>query len=476
MYNNMNNTGESCLQSIITPKIIANVSDMLHKQDGGELFCEYKKSEILTFDNHKVKNSSFNISGGFAVRTFSGLSTALIHSNNITENAVLDATNEIKKLQQHSTSVTQKHSSNVQHNLYKNCDPTNESEYIDKIELVQKIDNYIRTKNNSVQQVTISLSGDFQLVQIISADGRIQNDIRPLVRISIVVVVGSNGKMESGFSSGGGRGSYKEFIFHEEKWRSHADKALCSALTNLEAIPAPAGTMTVILGPGWPGILLHEAIGHPLEGDNNRKQNSPFCHLMGKQVASKGITVVDDGTIANRRGSLNIDDEGTPTQHNVLIEDGILVGYLQDKKNANLMDVQSTGSGRRESYAHVVIPRMTNTFMEPGKYEPKEIIESVQDGIYAKGFSGGQVDTTSGKFVFSACEAYLIKNGGLTFPIKGATLVGDGPAILKQVSMVGNDMQLDPGSGTCGKDGQNVPVGVGLPTIKIDQITVGGTE
>jgi TldD protein len=347
-------------------------------------------------------------------------------------------------------------------------------EFETKVKLMADIDAYARVKDERVQQVTASLSGNWQAVQIIRAGGERAGDIRPLVRLNVSVVVAHGDRMETGGFGAGGRVTYDEYL-KPEAWKAAVDKALKQALINLNSVPAPAGEMPVVLGPGWPGIMLHEAIGHGLEGDFNRKGTSAFAGLMGERVASKGVTVVDDGTLADRRGSLTIDDEGTPTQRTVLIEDGILTGYMQDRMNARLMGVPATGNGRRESYAHNPLPRMTNTIMVNGDKDPGEILASVDKGLYAVNFGGGQVDITSGKFVFTCTEAYMIENGKVAQPVKGATLIGNGPDVLTKVSMIGNDMTLDTGVGTCGKDGQGVPVGVGQPTTKIDNLTVGGT-
>ncbi|WP_333023548.1 metalloprotease TldD, partial [Wolbachia endosymbiont of Pentidionis agamae] len=357
---------------------------------------------------------------------------------------------------------------------YPEVNPIKEMGLNAKIELLNKVNEYIRSKNSYVKQVKVTLSGEYQVVHIIKKDNQKFSDIRPLVRFNVLVILEKNGRTEKGHAGHGGRNSYSNFI-SEAKWKKIADQALAQALINLEAVQVPAGEMTVVLGSGWPGVLLHEAIGHGLEGDFNRKGVSAFSNLIGEQVAAKDITVVDDGTLPNLRGSINIDDEGVPSKYNILIENGILKSYMQDQMNAKLMNVNPTGNGRRESYKEVSMPRMTNTYMLAGKYEQEEIISSVKRGIYAVNFSGGQVDITSGKFVFSSSEAYLIENGKITQPVKGATLIGDGPTVLKKVSMVGNDLRPDPGIGMCSKNGQDVPVGVGQPTLKIDSITVGGT-
>ncbi|MEO6985784.1 MAG: metalloprotease TldD, partial [Paralcaligenes sp.] len=359
------------------------------------------------------------------------------------------------------------------HDLYPAIDPLNTLSAPDKVALLGRVETMARAADPHIIQVMASLGAEYDVILVAGSDGRLAADVRPLVRLSVTVIVERNGRREMGHGGGGGRTGLA--YFSDEILRSYVERATHEALTNLQAKPAPAGEMTVVLGSGWPGILLHEAVGHGLEGDFNRKGSSVFAGRMGKRVASKGVTVVDDGTLGGRRGSLNIDDEGNPSQHNVLIEDGILRGYMQDSMNARLMKTAVTGNGRRESYAHLPMPRMTNTYMMSGKEDPAEIIASVKKGLYAVNFGGGQVDITSGKFVFSASEAYMIENGKVTYPVKGATLIGNGPDAMNRVSLIGNDMQLDPGVGTCGKEGQSVPVGVGMPTLRMDGLTVGGT-
>jgi len=358
--------------------------------------------------------------------------------------------------------------------LYTDTNPLGEFEFAQKVKLLEDMNAYARALDSRVVQFSASISGEWQAVQIIRADGDRRGDIRPLVRINVSVVCADGDRMEAGSHGTGGRTGYASYI-EPDAWQAQIDEALRQALVNLDSVPAPAGEMDVVLGPGWPGILLHEAIGHGLEGDFNRKKTSAFSGLMGERVASKGVTVVDDGTLNDRRGSLAIDDEGTPTSSTVLIEDGILTGYMQDRLNARLMGMAPTGNGRRESFAHAPMPRMTNTYMHSGDRDPEEILKSVKNGLYAVNFGGGQVDITSGKFVFSASEAYMIENGKIGAPVKGATLIGNGPDVLTRVKMIGNDMKLDPGVGTCGKDGQGVPVGVGQPTLMIENLTVGGT-
>ncbi|GFQ75533.1 metalloprotease TldD [Trichonephila clavata] len=418
------------------------VNNALSNSDGGELFLEFCQSESLLFEDNILKHMDLNTRRGFGLRSFCEDSTSFVCSSEISEKEISNAASMVKS----SVSLNKTNSINLNEettSLYSRINPTNEMDLNSKIKLL-----------NEVNELS---------------------DIRPLVRFNVLVIIEKDGRTERGSAGHGGRDSYSKFI-SEKKWKEVANQALEQALVNLEAIPTPAGEMTVVLGPGWPGILLHEAVGHGLEGDFNRKKVSAFSNSVGKQVAASDITVVDDGTLPNLRGSISVDDEGTPPSYNILIEDGILKGYMQDHMNAKLMGVSPTGNGRRESYKEVIMPRMTNTYMLPGKYTPKEIISSVKKGLYAVNFGGGQVDITSGKFVFSSSEAYLIENGKITQPVKGATLIGDGPTVLKKVSMVGNDLKLDPGVGTCSKDGQNVPVGVGQPTLKVDAITVGGTE
>ena len=449
------------------------VNDSLINSDGGELFLEFCQSESLLFDDNILKHVDSNTRRGFGLRSFHDDIVSFVCSSEISEKEIADAAAIVKS----SISSNKKSSINLKGdivNLYSEINPIKEIDLTTKIKLLNQVNEYIRLQNSDVKQVKITLSGEWQVVKIIK-NNQILTDIRPLVRFNILVILEKNGQIERGSAGYGGRDSYSKFIA-EDQWKGIANQALAQALINLEAIPTPAGEMTVVLGSGWPGVLLHEAIGHGLEGDFNRKKVSAFSNSIGKQVAAKGITVVDDGTLPNLRGSISIDDEGTPSGYNVLIEDGILKGYMQDNMNARLMGVNSTGNGRRESYKEVIMPRMTNTYMLAGKHTPEEIISSVKKGIYAVNFGGGQVDITSGKFVFSSSEAYLIENGKVTQPVKGATLIGDGPTVLKKVSMVGNDLKLDPGVGTCSKNGQNLPVGVGQPTLKVDSITVGGTE
>ena len=450
------------------------VSDSLQGCDDGELFMEYCQSESFLFDDGNVKSASFDTRQGFGLRAVAGETTGFAHASNLDEQSLSRAADTIKAVRTGSGGTLAAPPSGTNQQLYSDDNPLPLVPFDVKVETLAEIDAYARAKDPRVKQVTASLGGSWQAVHIVRAGGEAATDIRPLVRLNVSVVVGDGNRMETGSYGTGGRVPYEKFL-KSETWRAAVDEALRQALVNLESVNAPGGEMPVVLGPGWPGILLHEAVGHGLEGDFNRKKTSAFSNLMGKQVAAKGVTVVDDGTFPDRRGSLTIDDEGTPTSKTVLIEDGILTGYLQDRLNARLMGMRSTGNGRRESHAHHPMPRMTNTFMLSGDRSHDEIVGTVKKGIYAVSFGGGQVDITSGKFVFSATEAYLIEDGKVTRPVKGATLIGNGPDVLTKISMIGNDMKLDLGIGTCGKDGQGVPVGVGQPTLKIEQLTVGGT-
>ena len=450
------------------------VDDALKGADDGELFLEYCQSEGIVFDDGQVKSAAFDTSQGFGLRAISGEVTAYSQASELSEDAIKRASKTVKSIRSGKGGIfAAPPGTNI--NLYQDDNPLSLVEFETKVKLMADMDAYARGQDKRVAQVTASLSGSWQAVEIIRVGGERAADIRPLVRLNISVVVEKNGRMEAGSYGVGGRVTYSQYL-EEKTWKPAVDEALRQALVNLKSIPAPAGEMPVVLGSGWPGILLHEAIGHGLEGDFNRKKTSAFSGLLGQRVAAPGVTVVDDGTIKDRRGSLTIDDEGTPSENTVLIENGILKGYMQDRMNARLMGVASTGNGRRESYAHAPIPRMTNTYMLPGDKDPEEILNSTKNGIYAVSFGGGQVDITSGKFVFSCTEAYRIENGKKGAPVKGATLIGNGPDVLTRVSMIGNDMKMDPGIGTCGKDGQGVPVGVGQPTIKIENLTVGGTE
>jgi TldD protein len=450
------------------------ISRGLDGADDGELFLEYRQAEVATFDNGRLKQATYDTSQGFGLRAVKDEAVGYAHASDVSESAIERAADAVRAVKGgysgHYAAPPPR--SNVK--LYDEESPLSSPSFETKARLLQTIDAYARAKDPRVRQVTASLAATWQAVEILRGDGETYRDIRPMVRVNVSVVVGDGNRQETGSDGYGGRESYERFIT-ADAWQGAVDNAVRQALTNLEAVPAPAGEMDVVLGPGWPGVMLHEAVGHGLEGDFNRKQTSAFAGLMGQRVAAKGVTVVDDGTITRRRGSLSIDDEGTPTNRTVLIENGILVGYMQDRQNARLMSMKPTGNGRRESFAHVPMPRMTNTYMLAGTSDPDEIIASVRDGIYATYFGGGQVDITSGKYVFQCTEAYRIENGKVGAPIKGAMLIGNGPTDLHRISMIGNDLKLDNGIGTCGKNGQGVPVGVGQPTLRIDRITVGGT-
>lgn len=447
-----------------------------HQVDYADLYFQYSNSESWSLDEGIVKSGSFNIDQGVGVRAVVDEKTAFAYSDKLSPEALLEAATTVKTIAAHGPkdrTIKVQSKNSLAHKLYVADDPLDSLSAEQKVELLEKVERMARARDPRVIQVMASLGATRDVVLVAGSDGRLVADVRPLVRLSVNVIVEQNGRRESASAGGGGRFGLNYFT--DSLIDEYVNRAVDDALVNLEARPAPAGQMTVVLGSGWPGILLHEAVGHGLEGDFNRKGSSVFSGRIGEQVASKGVTVIDDGTIQDRRGSLNIDDEGNPTQHNVLIEDGVLRGYMQDTLNARLMNTPVTGNGRRESYAHLPMPRMTNTYMLAGDKTPEEIIESVEDGIYAVNFGGGQVDITSGKFVFSASVAYRIENGKVTYPVKGATLIGSGVEAMNQVSMVANDLSLDPGVGTCGKDGQSVPVGVGMPTIRIDGLTVGGT-
>lgn len=445
--------------------------------DSGDLYFQSIRQESWSLEDSLIKEGHFNHHKGVGVRALSGEKTGFAYSDEIQLTLLEEAATAAKSIAYH----TQAHPVHVAiknmsaHQIYTSDNPFSSLSESQKIDLLKRVDQYARQKDPRIQQVIANLSASYETILIMNSDGQLSADVRPLVRFDVSVVAEQNGKRETGYAGCGGRFGYHYFL-EQDRLFKFTDEAIRQALLNLEAIPAPAGTMPVILGPGWPGVLLHEAVGHGLEGDFNRKGSSAFSGRIGERVASPGVTVIDDGTIPNRRGSLNIDDEGTPTQRTVLIENGILKTYLQDTLNARLMGMRSTGNGRRESYSHLPLPRMTNTFMLAGQYHPDEMIASVKRGIYAVNFAGGQVDITSGKFVFSANEAYLIEDGKITAPIKGATLIGNGPDVLTRVAMIGNDLKLDTGIGVCGKDGQSVPVGVGQPTLKIDSLTVGGTR
>ena len=453
------------------------VSETLDNCDDGELFLENSKSESLVLDDGKIKNTSFDSSLGFGFRAVQDDKTAFCHSNIISKKSLNDASQNLVSNMNNGSNKVQKQSNPKRTNvkLYEDKDPIENKPFKEKVELLKKIDDYVRQKNPNIKQVTASFFGEHQSVEIIKSDNQVYKDQRPLVRFNVSVMMERNGKKETGSYGTGGRMDYENYL-GSDNWKTICDEAIRQAEVNLDSKPAPAGEMKVVLGPGWPGIILHEAIGHGLEGDFNRKKTSAFHNLVGQKIAHENVTVVDDGTIASRRGSLTIDDEGTPTSRNILIENGILKNFMQDRMNAKLMKVEPTGNGRRESFEYAPMPRMTNTFMINGNHTQDEMIKSVDKGIYAVSFGGGQVDITNGKFVFSCTEAYEINNGKIGAPLKGVTLIGNGPDILTKVSMVGNDMKLDPGIGTCGKAGQWVPVGVGQPSILVDQITVGGTS
>ncbi|EKE75812.1 metalloprotease TldD [Oceanibaculum indicum] len=452
------------------------VGEALSGADDGELYLEYSQSESLGFDDGRLKAASFDTAQGFGLRSVIGDAAGYAHAADLSEEAIRRAVTTVQAVKAGHGGTLAEGPIGTNRQLYTDANPLSAVPFETKVKLLQDIDAYARAKDPRVRQVSASVAGSWKAVQIIRPDGMRVADIRPLVRLNVQIVVAEGDRMESGSSGAGGRTGYDLYL-DPRTWQAQVDEALRQAVVNLGSIPAPAGEMEVVLGPGWPGVMLHEAVGHGLEGDFNRKQTSAFSGKIGQQVASKGVTVVDDGTMEDRRGSLTVDDEGTPSQRTVLIEDGILVGYMQDRQNARLMGMKPTGNGRRQSFAHHPMPRMTNTLMLGGQHDPQEIIASVKGrGLYAVNFGGGQVDITSGKFVFSASEAYLIEDGKIGPAVKGATLIGNGPKAMTQVSMIGNDLKLDDGIGTCGKDGQGVPVGVGQPTVKMRGITVGGTQ
>ena len=451
------------------------IGESLRNADDGELFLEYQQSENFVFDDGQLKNANFDTSQGFGLRAVAGELSGYAHASELSEEALLRAGDTIKAVQVGHDGTMAQGPAQTNQSLYMEDNPLNQTPFETKARLLSGMDAYARGLDERIRQFSASLSGSWQAVQIIRADGSRAADIRPLVRLNVSCIVGDGDRLEAGSYGTGGRETYESYI-NSDTWQMAVEEALRQAIVNLGSVSAPAGEMPVVLGPGWPAILLHEAIGHGLEGDFNRKKTSAFSELVGERVAAPGVTVVDDGTIENRRGSLTVDDEGTPTQRTVLIEDGVLTGYMQDRMNARLMGKHATGNGRRESYAHLPMPRMTNTVMEDGNYDPEEIIKSVKKGLYAVNFGGGQGDITSGKFVFTCTEAYQVEDGKIGAAVKGATLIGNGPDALTKVSLIGNDMALDPGVGTCGKDGQSVPVGVGQPTILLDELTVGGTE
>lgn len=469
-------------QSGLDQQSLTQLLDLIldYKIDFADLYFQLSQHESWVLEDGIIKDGSYNIERGVGVRAITGEQTGFAYSDEISQQALSDACTAARSIAKHGGKTSVKAFSTVKNKpLYTANNPLLNMPDTEKVDLLKRVDSYVRGQAPEASQVSVSLSGVYEEILVAATDGTFATDIRPLIRLNCSVLLEKDGKRERGSSGAGGRRTY-DFLLQtladgKPRYEQIADQAVHMARVNLNAIAAPAGAMPVVLGSGWPGVLLHEAVGHGLEGDFNRKGASTFSGRMGQQVASKGVTIVDDGTLDNRRGSLSIDDEGTPTQRNVLIEDGVLTGYMQDKHNAGLMGVKPTGNGRRESYAHLPMPRMTNTYMLAGEHSPQDIISSVKKGIYAPNFGGGQVDITSGKFVFSTSEAYLIENGKITQPIKGATLIGNGPESMQKISMIGNDMSLDSGVGVCGKDGQSVPVGVGQPTLKVDEMTVGGT-
>jgi TldD protein len=446
----------------------------LDHADDGELFLEYALSESFSFDDGRLRAANFDTTQGFGLRAIADEATGYAHASELSDAALARAADTVSAVTRGYEGTLAAPPPGTNRALYGEANPLEEVAFEAKTKLLADIDAYLRAKDPRVRQAMVSLTGEWRVVEILRASGERAADVRPLVRLNIACMVGDGDNQETGSYGTGGREGYARFIA-DGSWRAAADEALRQALIKLDAVAAPAGEMAVVLGPGWPGILLHEAIGHGLEGDFNRKKTSVFAGLLGERVAAPGVTVIDDGTLQDRRGSLTVDDEGTPTSSTTLIEDGILVGFMQDRMNARLMGMAPTGNGRRQDFAHKPMPRMTNTYMLNGDHDPQEILSGVKKGLYAVNFGGGQVDITSGKFVFSASEAYLIEDGRIGPAVKGATLIGNGADALTRISMVGNDMALDPGIGTCGKDGQGVPVGVGQPTLKIDALTVGGT-
>ena len=451
------------------------VSETLKDCDDGELFFESSKSESFVLDDNKIKNTSYDTALGYGLRAVTDDVTAYSHSNEISKKSLTEASKSLLSNLKNKNGKTSPSPQRSNLKMYSDINPIEAKPFNEKISILKNVDEYLRKKDSLIKQVSASISGEYQEIEIIKSDSQSFQDIRPLIRFNVTVMVEKNGRRETGSYGTGGRMNYDDYIANND-WKKVCDEAYRQAIINLESKDAPAGEMKVVLGPGWTGILLHEAIGHGLEGDFNRKKTSAFHNLMNQKVASEHVTIVDDGTITNRRGSITIDDEGTPSSNTVLIENGILKNYMQDRLNARLMKTNSTGNGRRESFECAPMPRMTNTFMLNGKHSQEDMIKSVDKGIFAVSFGGGQVDITNGKFVFSCTEAYEINNGKIGSPVKGATIIGNGPDILTKVSMVGNDMKLDPGIGTCGKNGQWVPVGVGQPSILVEEITVGGTQ
>ena len=457
-------------------KVQSIVSRSLEGSDDGELYLESTKSESFSFDDGRMRSVSYDSTQGFGLRAIADEAKGFAHSGELSEESLNRASETVRSVSKnYSGTMAEAPSHGTNKPLYTSINPLEETSFQIKTNLLEEIDSYARSIDPRVVQVSASLSASYQAIQILRANGERSADIRPLVRLNVAIVVEQNGRRETGSSGCGGRGKYEEWI-NKEKWQSQVKEALRIGSINLESVPTPAGEMPVILGPGWPGVMLHEAVGHGLEGDFNRKGTSIFSGKIGEKVTAEGVTVIDDGTIENKRGSITIDDEGTKSSKNVLIENGILKNYMQDRQNARLMNMEPTGNGRRQSYSHYPMPRMTNTYMDNGTVDPQEIISSLKKGIYAVNFSGGQVDITNGKFVFSASEAYLVENGKIKQPVKGATLIGNGPDAMSKISLIGNDLALDDGIGTCGKDGQGVPVGVGQPTLLMGGITIGGTE
>jgi TldD protein len=447
-----------------------------HKVDYADLYFQYTRSEGWSLEEGIVKTGSFSIEQGVGVRALSGEKTAFAYSDALTRDALMSSARAVRSIAARGAGKIKVASGFAQSGaraLYRDMDPVASLAAPEKVALLERVERMARAKDPRVAQVMAGIGAEYDVIMVVGSDGRMAADVRPLVRLSLTVIAEHNGRREMGHAGGGGRTGFEYFT--DEILKGYVENAVHEALTNLDARPAPAGEMTVVLGSGWPGILLHEAVGHGLEGDFNRKGSSVFSDRIGEQVASKGVTIVDDGTIPDRRGSLNVDDEGNATQCTTLIEDGVLRGYMQDSLNARLMKTSITGNGRRESYAHLPMPRMTNTYMRAGDKDPQEIIASVKRGLYAVNFGGGQVDITNGKYVFSASEAYMIEDGKITYPVKGATLIGSGPESMSRITMIGNDLRLDSGVGTCGKDGQSVPVGVGQPTLRMEGLTVGGT-